>query len=412
MPSQNQPQRDCDIVIFGATGFTGRLVAEYLADQAGGGNGGAEPMRWAIAGRHSEKLEQLKNTLEQRNPACSSVGVIQAELHDWASLVFMAQRARVVLTTVGPFIKDGDRLVHACITGGADYVDITGEPEFVDSVINQFYAQARESGRRIVNCCGFDSIPHDLGALYTVEQLPEGVPIEIEGFVRSRGSVSGGTWQSAITAMARLRASRRQTVAHRAGNTADRSSTESSSGRRVYAIKPRLRYHRDLKGWVFPLPTIDGSIVRRSARGIERYGPSFGYAHYGVSRALHRIAMLGAGLGVVFALAQLGPTRNFLLERKKSGQGPDARERASNWFEVKFVGKADNTKVTTRVSGGDPGYGETAKMAAEAALCLAFDRDRLPDVAGVLTPAIAMGDVLIERLQKAGLRFEVLQTSQ
>ncbi|MEM9493355.1 MAG: saccharopine dehydrogenase, partial [Myxococcota bacterium] len=259
-----------------------------------------------------------------------------------------------------------------------------------------------------VNCCGFDSIPPDIGVLYTVQQLPEDVPLIIEGFVRANGSFSGGTWRSAITGFGRMRELRERRAAEQ------QPATHQAPGdRSVYPLKQRLHYQRQLRGWGFPLPTIDAYIVRRSARAIPRYGPSFGYAHYGLSRSLPKIIGGGLGLGALVVLAQFGPTRNFLLDRVDSGDGPSAEKRAKSWFELTFVGRSKNgtSSVITKVSGGDPGYGETAKMASESALCLAFDRDKLPDAAGILTPAVAMGNALLERLQTAGIRFEVVERS-
>lgn len=397
------PERIYDVLLFGATGFTGRLVAEYLADKTRQG-GDNEGLRWAIAGRNKDKLEALQKTLQQRNPACESVDVLTADLLDWSTLVALTQRTKVLITTVGPYIDNGDKVVHACIAGKADYVDITGEPEFVDLIIERYGAKARDAGVRIVNCCGFDSIPHDLGVFYTVEQLPEGEPIEVEGFVRFNGQPSGGTWRSAITAMGRLRDVRKKKAAAHASKSA-----ASRSSRRVYSIKTRPGYNRQLRGWAAPMPTIDGSIVRRSARAIERYGPSFGYSHNGIWSSFSQVAKLGIGVGAVFALAQFGPTRNYLLERKQSGDGPSPEVRKKSWFDVRFLAKAGGTSLVTRVSGGDPGYEETAKMAAESALCLAFDGDRLPESSGIVTPAQAMGQPLLERLQKAGIGFEIVK---
>lgn len=391
--------RSYDIVLFGATGFTGELIAEYLAGSV------EEPVRWAIAGRNLEKLAALKDRLSARYPAVASIGMIEADNRNWGSLVFMARQARVVLTTVGPYLNGGDQLVHACITGGADYVDITGEPDFVNDSVARFDDKAREKGVRIVHCCGFDSIPHDLGVFYTVQQLPADQPITVEGFVQANGALSGGTWQTAIKAMSRGSELGRQAATERKAGEDD----SLRRGRRVRGLKPRVGYRRDVRGWVFPLPTIDPQIVLHSARLIDRYGPDFRYAHYGKTRSLVRLAAGAAGVLALVLLSQWGPTRAKLLEYRKSGEGPSPEKRARSWFRVTFVGKAGDARVVTRVSGGDPGYTETAKMAAESALCLARDRDRLPERSGVLTPAAAMGQPLLERLQRAGIRFEVVQ---
>lgn len=384
--------RPYDLIVFGATGFTGRLAAEYLARK-----GIASPLRWAIAGRNADKLAQVKAALEAIDPACAAVGVIEARAGDAGSLGEMARQARVVLTTVGPYAEHGEPLVEACVREGTDYVDITGEPDFVSAMIERHDRAARERGLRIVHCCGFDSVPHDLGALFTVTKLPAGEPITLEAFVRANGSFSGGTWHSALNAMAHLRDRRKA------------PRDPDPAGRKVRRVKPKIRFDQQLRAWVCPLPTIDPQVVLRSARALDVYGPDFRYGHYVQVRSGLRLAAGLAGVGAMVALAQLGPTRELLRRVRSQGEGPSPEERARSWFQVTFHGQAASRRVVTRVSGGDPGYSETAKMVSESALCLALDRDRLPARAGVLTPAVAMGDLLIDRLQQAGIRFELIE---
>lgn len=385
-------ERSYDVVVFGATGFTGRLAAEYLARR-----GLETPIRWAIAGRSAARLAEVRAALAQINPAYASLGTIEASSGDPASLERMAAQTRVILTTVGPYAEHGEPLVAACIKEGAHYVDITGEPDFVDGLLDRHHEAARSRGVRIVNCCGFDSIPHDLGALFTVKQLPAGGPIQVEGFVRAKSTFSGGTWQSAIGAMGNLRGKQK------------RPHEQATSGRKVRGLKPRIRHEAKLGAWVCPMPTIDPQIVLRSARALDVYGPDFSYGHYVQIRSGFALAGLIVGVGAVVALAQIGPARELLRKVRGSGEGPTADERASSFFKVTFFGGSGGQHVVTRVSGGDPGYTETAKMVAESALCLAFDADKLSSSGGVLTPAVAMGEVLIDRLQKAGIRFEVTE---
>src|SRR3954463_5391325 len=185
--------REHDVVLFGATGFTGALTAEYLAANA------PEGARWALAGRNADKLAALRDRLGVDVP------LLRADVNDADSLRDVAQRAHVVITTVGPYLNYGEPLVAACAEAGTDYVDLTGEPEFVDRMYLRHHERAVESGARIVHACGFDSIPHDLGVLFTVQQLPEGVPLEVRGYVRAGGRPSAGTFHSAVGAMARLR---------------------------------------------------------------------------------------------------------------------------------------------------------------------------------------------------------------
>ena len=379
-------ERDHDIVLFGATGFTGALTAEYLAQHAPDG------VRWALAGRNRAKLEALSERLGVDVP------LLHADVNDEPSLRAVAESARVVITTVGPYVAYGEPLVAACAAAGTDYVDLTGEPEFVDRMYCRYHAEAVKTGARIVHACGFDSIPHDLGVLFTVEQLPEGVPLNVRGFVRAGGRPSGGTFHSAMTAFSRVRETQQ---AHK-----ERRQTEGrENGRRV---RLEAKPHRELGYWAVPMPTIDPQVIARSARALDRYGPEFTYGHYaGVKRL--PIAVGGvAGAASLFVAAQIPPVRKVLLARLSPGDGPSESERAKSWFKVRFVGEGGGRRVVTMVSGGDPGYGETSKMLAESALCLA--QDDLPETSGQLTPAVAMGDKLIARLQRAGIGFEVLES--
>ncbi|MCP3961182.1 MAG: saccharopine dehydrogenase [bacterium] len=381
--SSNRPY---DVIVFGATGFTGKLVAEYLASNS------RESPRWAIAGRSAERLAAVKSELA----LSEEIATITADSSDQGSLRAMAEQARVVLTTVGPYQKYGGPLVAACVEAGTDYVDITGEPEFVNGVIEHHDDEARDKGLRIVNCCGFDSIPHDLGAYVMVQQFPDDATVKLEGFVSASGKFSGGTWQSAVNAMGRAR---QQLRGPRKAPTGDR---------KVRGLKTRARREAAVKGWVAPMPTIDPLVVLRSARALPVYGREFRYGHYIRVGSLAKLLALGVGVGSVFGLAQLKPTRNLLLKMRQSGDGPTPEERARGKFRVTFLGTADGQRVIGEASGGDPGYGETSKMVAESALCLALDREQLPERFGVLTPAAAMADRLLERLRAAGLRFEIL----
>jgi short subunit dehydrogenase-like uncharacterized protein len=382
--------RSYDIVVFGASGFTGALTAEYLARNA------PSETRWALAGRSMDKLEQVRGRL---GPGAAEVPLLSADVTDVGSLRELAEATRVVITTVGPYGRYGEPLVAACAAAGTDYVDLTGEPEFVDRMWLGYHEQAVESGARIVHSCGFDSIPYDLGAQFTVEQLPEDVPISVEGFMRVNAAISGGTYQSSIEVFSQLRSGAK--VAR------DRRRRERRpSGRRIADIPGKPHRNEFAGGWVVPFPTIDPVTVKRSASALDRYGPDFTYSHYAVVGPLPMLVGLGAAAGVVVGLAQIKPTRDLLLKLMSSGQGPSEEKRAKSWFRVRFDGRAGDKRVRTQVSGGDPGYTETSKMLAESALCLAFDD--LPERSGQITPAVAMGDALRRRLVAAGINFEVL----
>ncbi|WP_367319537.1 trans-acting enoyl reductase family protein [Streptomyces sp. HUAS ZL42] len=388
MSRLNDTDRPYDIVLFGATGFVGALTAEYLAAHA------PEGLRWAIAGRSELKLRRLR----ERLPGGAEVGVLWADVSDPASLRRLAQHARVVATTVGPYVRYGEELLAACADSGADYLDLTGEPEFVDLMYVRHDARARETGARLVHACGFDSIPHDLGVYFTVRELPEGVPLTVDGFVTADATFSGGTFASALNQFAR--GPQMVTAARDRGRHEPRLV-----GRRVVAPTGAPRFAEEVGAWALPLPTIDPQIVRRSAKALERYGPDFRYRHYAAVKHLP-VAVGGvAAVGALFAAAQLPPARRWLSDRLKPGDGPSAEKRAKSWFSVRFVGEGGGRRVFTEVAGGDPGYDETAKMFAESALCLAFDD--LPPTAGQVTTAVAMGDALTERLRKAGIRFRV-----
>lgn len=379
-----------DITLLGATGFTGELTARYLSTHL------PEGASWAIAGRNAAKLQAVID-------AVASVGgvrptVVIADTEDAASMRAMAQRTRVLITTVGPYVLHGEPAVKAAAEAGIAYVDLTGEPEFVDQMWLKYHAVAQQTGARLVHACGFDSIPYDLGVLYTVEQLPEGVPIDVKGYIRAGGTASGGTYHSAIGAFSRIR---------QAGKTAAerRKLEQRPEGRKIRGGGKPGRGAGG-QGWALPLPTIDPQIVLRSARSLDRYGPEFTYSHFAQFKKLPMLAGTIAGGAVLMAGAQLKPTRSLLLKLKSQGDGPDEEKRAKSWFKLRLIGTGGGKTVTTEVSGGDPGYTETAKMLSESALCLAFDD--LPKVSGQTTTAVAMGDALIHRLQAAGIAFRTL----
>jgi short subunit dehydrogenase-like uncharacterized protein len=380
------------VALFGATGFTGGLTARYLAEN------GPSDLRWALVGRNRAKLEAVAGRLARVDSDVPAPDLVEAEASDRTSLDWVAGSAKVVVTTVGPYALHGEPLVAACAAAGTDYADLTGEPEFVDRMWSLHHTEAERTGARLVHCCGFDSIPHDLGAYFTVGQLPEGVPLTINGYVRSNARFSGGTYHSAINGFARAR----QTLT---AARVRRRAEPRPAGRTIHSARPGLRRMPELGGWAVPLPTIDGAIVRRSAAALERYGPDFTYGHNMVAKRLGTIATLGGGVGALALMAPLPPTRNLLMKLKAAGEGPSEQERSRSWFKVTFVGEGGGQRVVTEVAGGDPGYTETAKMLAESGLCLAFDE--LPQRAGQLTTAAAMGDMLLTRVQRAGIAFRV-----
>ncbi len=392
--AQSSDPRTYDLVLLGATGFTGGLTADYLAAHA------PEGVRWAIAGRSKEKLEQVRDRLGVR---ADGVDLVVVDSSDEAALRDMATSTKVVVTTVGPYLEHGGPLVAACAQEGTDYVDLTGEPEFVDRMYVEHQATAEASGARIVHACGFDSIPHDLGAYFTIQQLAEEVggeitaPVTMRGVVRSNGTFSGGTFHSALNAFARAR--------HMRDAMQARKRVEPRpEGRRSKAAGGKPTRDKELGYWLLPLPTIDPFIVARSGAALASYGPDFRYSHFAGTKTLRYAAGGAAGAGAIAVASQIPPIRNLLKKRVPQGSGPSEGRRDASWFSVEFVAESAGTTVRTKVSGGDPGYTETAKMLAESGLCLALDDN--PVTSGQVTTAQAMGDALLARLQAAGIEFE------
>ncbi len=383
--------RDHDIVVLGATGFTGELTAAYLAEHAPAG------LRWALAGRNQEKLEAVRTRLAAIDPALSDLPLLQADSSDESSLAALARSTRVVITTVGPYLAHGGPLVAACAKAGTDYVDLTGEPEFVDRMYLEHHDEAVASGARIVHACGFDSIPHDLGAWFTVQQLGDTDPITLRGVVRAGAMASGGTFHSALGAVSRARQMREAMVARR-------KKEGRPVGRKSRAVAGRPHRDRLLGLWLLPMPTIDPFVVARSGAALESYGPDFRYSHYAGLKTLRYTVGGAIAVSSLLVAAQVKPVRNLLKSRVPQGEGPSEARREKSWFTVDFVGESGGRTARTRVSGGDPGYTETAKMLAESALCLALDDN--PATAGQVTTATAMAENLVPRLQKAGIRFE------
>lgn len=382
-------ERPYEITLLGATGFTGALAAHYLAEHA------PKEVRWVLAGRNERKLEEIRRSLEGSN--CPPRAVQKADAFDRASLVRLASDTQVLMTTVGPYAEFGDPVVDAAVEAGTDYVDITGEPDFVANSIRRAHDQAEKKGLRIIHCCGFDSIPADLGAQFTAEQFEQPGPIEVRGFVRSRGTFSGGTWHSAVRGFSRIRSP----------ENARLPRMSPGAGRTVGSAKRRIEWVKELGDWAVPMPLIDPEIVLRSAALCPEYGPAFTYSHNARVKRFGTVAMGLATVGGLVALAQFRPTRELLLKVRNQGDGPSEAQRKKSWFEITFLGRSGERQVVTTVSGGDPGYSETAKMISESALTLVLDRKRLPQRAGVLTPASALGKLLRARLIAAGMRFHV-----
>ncbi len=402
--------RSYDVVLFGATGFTGKLVAEYLAREHASG------IRWAIAGRNRAKLEEVRKALAQISSPLAALEILVADSADEGALAEIAKSTRVVCTTVGPYMKYGMPLAHACAEHGTSYCDLTGEVPFVRRSIDQNHARAQETGARIVHCSGFDSIPSDLGVLFLHEAFQaRGKVLARASFFCGpmKGGFSGGTVSSMMEIFDAASHDRelRRLVGDPYALLPDRTKDRGPDG----PDQRDVRYEPLVDQWTGPfvMAAINTRVVRRSnalqdfAYGKDfsyREAMSFGRGPKGFARAAGVTAALGGFVGI----ASLAPGRKLLAPLLPApGQGPSQAARDAGFFKVRIVGEGDGLRVDARVEGtSDPGYGETAKMLGEAAVCLAEDESALPRRYGVLTPASGMGMHLIQRLRAAGMTFE------
>jgi len=397
------PDRNLDIVVFGATGFVGKLTAEYLAQHA------PDDVKIGLAGRSEEKLARVKSELGRDWPT------IVADSSDPASMKAMAERCRVVATTVGPYRKYGMPLVEACADAGTDYIDLTGEPLFIRDSIDRCHERAQASGARIVHCCGFDSIPSDLGVWLLHQEAGE---LEETTFVLrgTRGGVSGGTVDSMTTMIDEIKSdsAKRKLLFDPYSLSPDRDA-EPEFGRQPDFGPPM--HDDDVGEWLAPfvMGAINTRIVRRSnaLQGFV-YGRGFRYRETmatgaGVTGLAKATAVVG-GLGAMTGALAVPPVRSALGRFIPSaGEGPSEEARAKGFFKVEIHGRTPGgERFVCRIEAqGDPGYAATAVMFGEAALCLVVDRDALPDRAGVLTPATALDGPLVERLRATGHTYEV-----
>ncbi len=387
--------RTYDLVVLGATGFTARLATAHLARTR------PDALRWALAGRSLQRLEGARAELAAIDPRLVGLPLEPVELTDAAGLAELAGSTRVLVNATGPYLLHGEPVVSACAEAGTDYVDLTGEPEFVDLMYARHHATAVRTGARLVHACGFDSVPHDLGAVHAVRHVPAAHrdgPIVLRGIVRASGGVSGGTLASMLNALSRLRPMREAAAARGRLEGPPLSGTaEAVTG----------RPHRDdVTGlWLLPLPTIDQQVVARSAAALADFGPTLTYSHYAGIEKLPVLVGALAGIGVGIGAAQVGPVRRALTKRLPQGAGPDAATRAAASFTVDFVAEHSGGATHTQVSGPDP-YDLSGIALAEAALSLAFDDN--PRVAGQVTTAQAMGVHLTSRLERRGVTFSVV----
>ncbi|MFC0452034.1 saccharopine dehydrogenase family protein [Rhodococcus jostii] len=404
--------RELDLVVYGATGFVGKLLADYLAQHAPDG------VRIALAGRTAAKLETVRSSL---GPRAADWPVIVANSDDAASLAALAGRTRVIATTVGPYAKYGHALAAACAEAGTDYVDLTGEVLFARESIDANHDRARATGARIVHSCGFDSIPSDLG----VHVLHEKVQADGAGELTDttlvvtsvRGGVSGGTIDSLRTQVdvSKKDPALRRLAASPYSLSPDLSKEPDLGRQSDMGVINGKDIAPDLKGWKAPffMGPYNTRIVRRSnALRDWAYGRKFKYRevmNVGSSPLTPVVAgAVAAGLGAMIVGMAVPPTR-YILDRvlPSPGDGPSEDAQRKGHFTIDlYTTTTTGARYTSRVKAkGDPGYSATAVMLGESALSLVLGGDALPDAAGVLTPATALGDVLVTRLRDAG--FEI-----
>ncbi len=397
-----------DVVLFGATGFTGRLVASALATLA------PKPLRLAMVGRSAEKLKEVQRGL---GPDGARYSVLTCDATDAVALAQLARRTKVICTTVGPYAKYGMGVVQACAEGGTHYCDITGEVQFMRDAIDRFDATAKKNKAKIVHTCGFDSIPSDMGVLYLSESLKRegksGALTETALCVESaKGKFSGGTVASLVNVLDEVKADagRRKLMFDPYALSPQRALEPDFGSQRGLAS---ARYDALLDRWTAPfvMEAINTRVVRRSnALSDYAYGKEFRYREVtgcgkGLAGATRSAAVTG-GMGALMAGLQSNLTRNLVMRvLPKPGEGPNEQERKSGFFKIRIASRtAEGEHAEAWVRGkGDPGYDATSRMLAQAALALALDEGT--ERFGMLTPSTAFGIRFIERLDAADIRF-------
>ena len=410
--------RSFDLVLFGATGFTGALVAEHLVARLAARK---EPaLRLALAGRDLDKLAAARASLATQFPFAAKLPLLRADAHERASLDALAAQARVVCTTVGPYEIHGHELVAACVESGTHYCDLTGEVSFIRAQIDQHHERALETGARIVHACGYDSIPSDVGVLFLQHAMHDLFGGHLHSvrhyFGEARGGVSGGTVASFFHTMEGLQrdpALRRVVTNPYALYPAD----EPPGLDRSWSLNVERDAEIDMWTGPFIMAPANSAVVRRSNAllGFE-WGRDFRYlerASYGAgARGLARAGAMTSAIAALYAGVSVAPLRKLIRGRLPApGEGPSRARREAGYFVSRLVGTGVDSEGNPRRLRGevrgnsDPGYGETAKMLGESALCLA--EDALTSSGGVLTPAAAMGRALLERLRAAGMVFRL-----
>ena len=398
-------QKKLDLVIWGATGFTGKLVCEYITNSYN-----SKDLNWTIAGRNEEKLLKLKNRLNIKN------SILIGNSNDKSSLEKICGKTKVICSTVGPYALYGTNLIHACIKMKTNYCDISGETQWIRKIIDTFHEKAKKQKIKIVNSCGFDSIPSDVGVYFCQSNYykengvyANEINMRVAG---TRGGFSGGTYNSLTNVI--HEASLNKSVRKILNNPYGLNPINEQSGPDKKDLKS-VEYDNEAKSWIAPfvMAGINTKIVRRSNALLNyKYGNSFLYSE---------AVLVGNGiLGKIIGYLSLIPIL-MVIQKKgsvikkivdlfvpKAGEGPSKKQRENGFFSLKFFFGNNRQRYLAKVTGDmDPGYGSTSKMLAECAICLALD-DTLNENYGVITPSVAFEENILERLQNnAGLEFSM-----
>ncbi len=389
--------REYDLIIYGASGFTGRLAVEYLDENY-------SDINWAIAGRNEDKLVNIS-----KNSKCKPDYFI-ADSEDNENLLSIASKTRVIASLAGPFNKYSNNLVTQCVEAGTHYLDITGENIWVRDLIDKHHEAAEKKQVKIIPSCGYDSIPSDMGCFYLQRSLNQELQ-RIDGYHRGNGGVSGGTIESAFSI-------RNYKSKYSMGHPFLLNSKEYIKTQNISENKDnfKIKYIDDIKLWSAPfvMAIANTRVVRRSSEIHDKnqasYGSEFKYQEYMMLKKYSSAFLLTAGLAV-FGLMLISPISGLFRKLfTKAGNGPNKKTRENGWFESIFIGKnKNNEKYKLRMfCKGDPGYKSTAKLICESALCLALNSENLPNTnaGGVLTTSTGLGSTLIDRLKKADVLFE------
>ena len=389
--------REYDLIIYGASGFTGRLAVEYLDENY-------SDLNWAIAGRNEDKLVNIS-----KNSKCKPDYFI-ADSNDNENLLRIASKTRVIASLAGPFNKYSNNLVTQCVEAGTHYLDITGENIWVRDLIDKHHEAAEKKQIKIIPSCGYDSIPSDMGCFYLQRSLNQELQ-RIDGYHRGNGGVSGGTIESAFSM-------RNYKSKYSMGHPFLLNSKEYIKTQNISENKDnfKIKYIDDIKLWSAPfvMAIANTRVVRRSSEIHDKnqasYGSEFKYQEYMMLKKYSSAFLVTAGLAV-FGLMLISPISGLFRKLfTKAGNGPDKKTRENGWFESIFIGKnKNNEKYKLRMfCKGDPGYKSTAKLICESALCLALNGENLPNTnaGGVLTTSTGLGSTLIDRLKNADVLFE------